>query len=414
MPETKPDLFIDEVGVCSACRYMERRMEVDWDARKADLVRILERYRSADGSNYDCIVPVSGGKDSHFQVLRILELGMNPLCVTATTDKLSELGRYNIENLKWQGVDYVEVTPNPVVRRRINRLALAQVGDISWPEHVAIFTIPIRVAVQMGVRLLIWGENSQDEYGGPAGAAESNTLTRRWLEEFGGMLGLRVSDLVGVDGIAQKELIPYTYPLDEELKRAGVTGLFLGHYLPWDGYQNALYAQAHGFRTYERTVEGSLVNYENLDNHQTGIHDYFKFLKYGFGRATDLACLHIRRGRLSREDALRLVRKHDGRFPWSYLGCPLEEILDELEMEVEEFISICDRFTNKKLFICDAQGHLVKDKRGNLTKINYDNVAEASGVGHENSHRELRDGQPGLSIPSSAGMRRAASPDGPR
>ncbi len=374
MPETKPDLFIDEDGVCSACRYMERRRDVDWDARKQELQRILERYRSADSSNYDCIIPVSGGKDSHFQVLRILELGMNPLCVTATTDKLSGIGRDNIENLKRRGVDFIEVTPNPVLRRRINRLALTQVGDISWPEHVAIFTIPVRIAVQLGVRLIIWGENSQNEYGGPAAAAESNVLTRRWLEEFGGLLGLRVSDLIGVDGIEPKHLIQYTYPLDEELKRVGMTGLFLGHYLPWDGYQNTLYAQAHGFRTYHRAVEGSIVNYENLDNCQTGIHDYFKFLKYAFGRATDLACLHIRRGRLSREDALHLVRLHDGKFPWSYLGCALEEILAELDMTVEEFIDVCDRFTNKKLFVCDSRKKLVKDKQGNLTKVNYDNA----------------------------------------
>src|SRR5438128_1976235 len=148
MPETKPDLFIDAHGVCNACRAFELRKEVDWDARKAELLRVLDRYGSKSGSNYDCIVPVSGGKDSHFQTIRLLELGANPLCVTATTDKLSEIGRRNIENLKHLGVDYVEVTTNPRVRRRINRLALSQVGDISWPEHVCIFTIPVRIAVQ--------------------------------------------------------------------------------------------------------------------------------------------------------------------------------------------------------------------------------------------------------------------------
>ncbi|MCB0117218.1 MAG: N-acetyl sugar amidotransferase, partial [Caldilineaceae bacterium] len=328
--------------------------------------------------NYDCIVPVSGGKDSTFQVIRMLELGMNPLCVTATTDHLTEIGRYNIENIKKLGVDYIEVTMNPVIRRRVNRLALTQVGDISWPEHVAIFTIPIRVATQMNVPLVVWGENSQNEYGGPAAAAENNVLTRRWLEEFGGLLGLRVTDLVGQEGIEPKHLIQYTYPTDEELARTGVTGIFLGHYLPWDGYTNALIAQAHGFRTYEKPVEGSLVNYENLDNAQTGVHDYFKFLKFGFGRATDLACLHVRRGRLSRADAVQLVKMHDGKFPWSYLGVSLEEMLKEIDMTVEEFIRVCDRFTNKKLFVCDSRGNLVKDADGNLTKINYDNLPEAT------------------------------------
>ncbi len=378
MPETKPDLFIDADGVCNACRSYESRSEVDWQARRTELADILERYRSKDGGQYDCIVPVSGGKDSTYQVLRLLELGVNPLCVTATTDSLSDIGRRNIENLKRRGVDYIEVSTNPVVRRQINRLALTQVGDISWPEHVTIFTIPIRLAVQLGISLVVWGENPQHEYGGPAGAAQGNTLTRRWLEEFGGLLGLRVSDLISQGGVEQRHLIQYTYPTDAELARVGVTGAFLGYYLPWDGYGNALYAQAHGLETYHKPVEGSLVNYENLDNHQTGIHDYFKFIKYAFGRATDLACLHVRRGRLSRQDAVRLVMEHDGRFPWEYRGKGLEDILDEIGMSLEEFVRVCDRFTNKRLFVTDARGELVRDAHGNLTKINYDNVELAS------------------------------------
>lgn len=373
MPGTKPDLFIDAEGICSACRNIERRKAIDWAARREELFQVVERFRRRDGSNYDCIVPVSGGKDSTYQTVRLLELGLNPLCVTATTCMLSDIGRRNIENLKRQGVDYVEVTPNPVVRRRLNRIGLTQVGDISWPEHVSIFTIPVRASVQLGIPLIVWGENSQNEYGGPAAAAENNVLNRRWLEEFGGLLGLRVSDIVGQEGIEPRHLVQYTYPSDEDLQRVGTTGIFLGYYLPWDGLENALFSQAHGFQTYHKVVEGSLVNYENLDNCHTGIHDYFKFLKYGFGRATDLACLHVRRGRLSRETALRMVRMHDGKFPWEYLGCSLEKILREIDMTVDDFTKVCDRFTNKKLFLCDANGKLLKDRDGNLTKVNYDN-----------------------------------------
>jgi len=373
MPETKPDLYIDSDGVCDACRAYENRKNIDWGKRMEELRQILGQFRSKDGSNHDCIVPVSGGKDSHYQVIKMLELGMNPLCVTATTDKLTDIGRRNIENIKQLGVDYIEVTTNPVIRRKINRLALIQVGDISWPEHVTIFTVPVRIAVQMNIPLIVWGEDSQNEYGGPL-SAKNNTLTRRYMEEFCGLLGLRVSDWSSRAGISHKDLILYSYPSDEDLKRIGVTGIFLGNYIPWDGYHNALFSQAHGFETYRKTVEGSLVNYENLDNAQTGIHDYFKFLKFGFGRATDLACLHIRRGRLSREEGLELVRRHDGKFPWIYLGYPLEEILEEIDMTVDEFIQICDKFTNKKLFKCDASGKLIKDRHGNLTKINYDNV----------------------------------------
>jgi N-acetyl sugar amidotransferase len=372
MPSTKPDLQFDTDGVCSACRYYEGRTEIHWETRHSELLAILERYRGRN--NYDCIIPVSGGKDSTFQVLTMLELGMNPLCVTATTCMLSDIGRRNIENLKKQGVDYIEYTPNPTIRRKLNRIGLTQVGDISWPEHVGIFTIPVRMSVQLDIPLIVWGENSQHEYGGPASAAQNNVLTRRWLEEFGGLLGLRVSDLVGQDGIEPKHLIAYTYPSDDDLARVGTTGIFLGYYVPWDGLVNALVSEAHGFETYHKPVEGSIVNYENLDNTHTGIHDYFKFLKFGFGRATDLACLHVRRGRLSRASAMSLVRKHDGKFPWEYLGCPLDKIVREMEMSVDEFVKVCDRFTNKKLFVTDANGRLVKDRDGNLTKVNYDNA----------------------------------------
>ena len=373
MPNTKPDLRFDEEGVCSACNFYRDRTSIDWTKRKIELENIFDRYRNKKGNNWDCIVPVSGGKDSTFQVISLLKLGMNPLCVTSTTCDLSEIGRANIQNIKNLGVDYIEMSPNPIVRAKLNRIGLKTIGDISWPEHVGIFTIPVRAAVQYNVPLIIWGENSQNEYGGPAVAAEDKVLNRRWLEEFGGLLGLRVSDIVGEEGITSKNLIPYTYPTDEELSRVKVTGLFLGYFIPWDGLTNALVAQANGFKTYEKTVEGSMVNYENLDNYQTGIHDYFKFLKFGFGRATDIACLHIRRGRLSREDGMEIVKKSDGKFPWEYLGKSLEDILKPLEVTVEEFIEICDQFTNKRIFVRDNQGELTKDSFGNLMKLNYDN-----------------------------------------
>ncbi|MFB0705676.1 N-acetyl sugar amidotransferase, partial [Pseudomonas protegens] len=372
--DTKPDLYIDDEGICSACRSYEQRNEVDWDQRKKELAVILDKYKNKTGDNWDCIVPVSGGKDSTYQVIRMLQLGLNPLCVTSTTCDLSDIGRKNIENLKHLGVDYVEMSPNPRIRAKLNRIGLTQVGDIAWPEHVGIFTIPVRAAVQFNIPLIVWGENSQNEYGGPAAAASNNVLNRRWLEEFGGLLGMRVSDLIGTDGIEAKHLISYTYPSDEDLTRVGVTGLFLGHYIPWDGLSNSLIAQAHGFHTYEKVAEGSMVNYENLDNHQHGIHDYFKFLKFGFSRATDHACLHIRRDRLTRQDGMDIVKNLDGKFPWEYLGKSLEDILRPLDMTVDEFISLCDKFTNKKIFKRDAKGALIKDKDGNLTKVNYDNI----------------------------------------
>jgi N-acetyl sugar amidotransferase len=373
MPNTKPDLFFDDAGVCAACNSFLQRDVIDWKTRKTQLENLLTGHRSLNGK-WDCVIPVSGGKDSTYQVIKALEFGMNPLCVTATTCDLTEIGLRNIENIKSLGVDHIQFSPNPNVRKRLNRLGLLEVGDISWPEHVGIFTIPVRVAMTFGIKLIIWGENSQNEYGGPPEAAERSHLDRRWLEEFGGMLGLRVSDLVDVYGFTQNEIEPYVYPQAHDLEKAAISGLFLGQYLPWDGISNFLISQANGFITYDKSVEGSMVNYENLDNYQTGIHDYFKFLKFGFGRATDIACLHLRRGRITRDEAISIVKDRDGKFPHSYLGKSLEDILRPLDISLEQFDDICDRFTTRSLFINSHDGELLRDMDNNLQKTNYDNV----------------------------------------
>ena len=148
--------------------------------------------------------------------------------------------------------------------------------------------------------------------------------------------------------------------------RVGVTGIFLGYYIPWDGHNNALVAQAYGFESWPTIVEGSIINYENLDNLQMRIHDYFKFLKFGFDRTNDWCSLHIRRGRISRKQGVELVSKLGGKFPNKYLGVPIKEVLEEIDMTREEFEKVCDRFTNKKLFKKDTRGNLLKDKHGNL------------------------------------------------
>ncbi len=342
MPDTKPDLRFDEEGVCSACRAYDRRVTVDWKARGAEFLRLVAQHKTHPV--YDCVVGSSGGKDSHAITIKARELGLRPLVVTASTDHLTDLGRRNLENLKEVGVDCVEFTPKPTVRRKLNRIALEEVGDIEWPEHCAIFGLPIRIAHQFGIAIVLYGENSQDEYGGPEAAQQAVRLDKRWREEFGGLLGLRPKDLIGRDGIEAADLWPYEYPDVED-----VFGVFLGQFFPWDGWQNALVAQAHGFELYPRLVEGSLSSYENLDNAIVGIHDYFKWLKFGFGRASDIASLHIRRGRLARGDAVNMVQRLEGRFPWSYLGVSLGAILGEIGMDLAAFREVVDRFANPKL-----------------------------------------------------------------
>lgn len=372
LPSTKPDLFFDQSGKCSACISYETRTEIDWNLRGKEFIEILEKARKMSNSSWDCIVPVSGGKDSTAQVIKVLNLGAKPLCVTSSTCDLTQIGRSNIENIKNLGVDLIEVSPNPNIRRKLNRIALEEVGDISWPEHVGIFTIPVIIAEKFGINLIIWGENSQNEYGGPLSSQNNKFLDRNWLEEFGGLLGLRVADFLSAYKLNESDLAPYTYPSREKLERLGVQSIFLGYFFPWDGIANYLLSTAYGFSNYGGVIEGSSVSYENLDNYQHGVHDYFKFLKFGFGRATDLVSIHMRRGLISRQEGLEIIKKMDGKYPSSYLGKDLVDILSPLNLSLESFNLICEKFTNRSLFKVNESGDLIRDGLS-LVKVNYDN-----------------------------------------
>jgi imidazole glycerol phosphate synthase glutamine amidotransferase subunit len=357
--------------VCDACRSADLKDRIDWDGRFEELRALLEQHRNADGNNYDCIIPSSGGKDSHFQTYVIKHVfGLNPLCVTWTPCNQSELGRRNIRNLQQMGVDYIEVTGNPVVYRRLVRLGFELIGDCCWPEHVGIFTVPVQVAVRYRVPLVIWGERGQFEYGGPAATRQAVTLDRRWMEEFGGLRGLRVEDAMHLTGLGRREMLPYLYPSDEELAAVGVKGIFLGLFLRWDARKQLEIVRRYGFGVNEEgPQEGTYTNYENLDCKYVGIHDYLMYCKYGFGRATSHACIDIRNRRLDRAEGMRLVRQHDGRVPRRYL----DEFLREMDLTEEDFFRICDVFTNKSVFVTDAQGRPARDAEGNLVKVNADN-----------------------------------------
>lgn len=180
------------------------------------------------------------------------------------------------------------------------------------------------------------------------------------------MLGYRLSDLAQTEGISMNDLKAFTYPSEEELSKTGVTGLFLGYYLKWDQNEQFQLMRKLGFNVNPGgPVEGAYNDFENLDCKWIGgLHDYMKYLKYGYGRATDQLCIEIRDGRLTREEAAKLVGQYEGRLPWKYVP----DFLEFLKITREEFLGNLDRFTNKKLFETDSRGSLNKDKEGNPIK----------------------------------------------
>lgn len=358
MPNTRPDTPFED-GICGACHSAAKRPHVDWDARRKELVDLLDRH------NGRCIVPSSGGKDSHFQVLTLLEMGADVTVVTATTCHPTELGRKNIANLA-RYARTVEYTPNQTVRAKLNRLGLELVGDISWPEHVSIFTTPFRAATQLGIPLIFYGENPQNHYGGPLGTEEAKTMTRRWVSEFGGFLGLRPADMVGQMGITEADMRDYMPPGEWSVVttgigagRPGMEAHFIGQYIPWDSRSNGLYAMQYGMQV-ESPTPANWLQAENLDNAQTGLHDYFGFLKYGYGRGCAQISMDIRAGRISREEAIYWLIEHDGLFPFEYAGVKIDEVLGRLGFETEAgwnwLLSKVREFANPELFHIPTEG----------------------------------------------------------
>ncbi len=364
-PETKPDLFFNEEGVCSACiAAEEKHEEIDWEQRKKDFFEIIEEYRVKSSTGYDCIVPVSGGKDSTYQAYFMKHVcGLNPLLVCFETTAVTEIGQKNLDNLSEMGMDVIHFKKNHDAYRKMVVESFKRIGDEMWPNHIGIFTIPVMIAVKFNIPLIIWGENPQQEYGGPLETVKNRILNRKWLEEFGGLLGNRIQDMVGVEGITEKELTPYFYPSDEDIERVGVTGLFLGHYFFWDARKQLEIVKEYGFSVKEDgPVEGTYTNYENIDEKLVGLHDYLKFVKYGFGRASDHACLDIRNKRMTRDKAVELVKEYDGKYPhWG-----INNFIEYSGMTKEEVDEVIDSFTNPILFKTDEEGNFVRDENFNL------------------------------------------------
>jgi len=372
-PDTKPELSIDENGICDACRTGKYKNEIDWVSKRKELKKIFEESKSTNGK-YDCIIPVSGGKDSHFQTHVIKnEFELNPLLVVFRPRDLTELGRKNIENIKNFGVDCIEFSANPLTYKKLAKFGLVELGDCAWPEHIGIFTVPVQIAVSLKIPLLIWGENPQFEYGGPSDISSRSYLDKEWNEKHGGYFldKIKPKDMVS-HGITLEDLAPYLYPSDEEIKNAKVAGIFLGHFIKWDARKQVDIIKKYGFNTLpdKETTEGTYTNYENLDTKYVAMHDYFKFLKFGYGRATDHASIDIRNNRLTREEGLKLVKQYEGKIPTKYF----KDFLEDFELTHEEFLSICEKFTNKELFKTDQNGRLVRDEEDNIQKITHDNV----------------------------------------
>lgn len=337
----KPTIIFDEEGVCSGCRYHESRkdFDVDWDERwemLQDEVQEAKELAKERGNPHDCIIPVSGGKDSHYQVWLFKEkLGMNPLLVTFNHAFNTPAGHRNLSNLvEKSGCDLIRYTAGLDSVRRISKYMLETVGDLTWHYHAGIRTFPFQVAVDKNIPLIVWGEHGFAELTGIVSLKDFVEHTR-WSRKEHDMRGFEPEELIGKGGITENDIAPYIYPTDEELERVEVRGIYLSNFIKWDAKkQTELMVEKWNFGciSYERQRSFALCS--KIEDHANDVHDYLKFLKFGYGRATDDASTEVRHGRMTREEAIETVKRYDSREPTSlefyceFLGITKERFYD--------------------------------------------------------------------------------------
>jgi N-acetyl sugar amidotransferase len=344
LPDTRPNLELDEEGVCNACKSHETKTNIDWEGREKAFRNVVENAKQAS-KGYDCIIPVSGGKDSHWQVVKCLDYGLNPLTVTWKTPGRTELGARNLANLISLGVDHIDYQINPVVEKKFLYQALDRFGTPAIPQHMAIFSIPLRMAAKFNIPLVVWGENSAFEYGTKEEKYTGLRLDGNWLKKFGVTHGTTAKDWVSNE-LSEKELTPYFWPADEELENKGVMAVFLGYYFQWDPEVSLTTAEAHGFRTRYEGPKTGYYDYADIDCDFISVHHYIKWYKFGFTRLFDNLSLEIRNGRVSRENALDILRNNGDQKPVE----DIRKTCHFMGMSEDRFYEILEKFRNHHIW----------------------------------------------------------------
>ena len=356
MPDTKPGVVLDARGYCNACRAKEVKDSIDWQARFNELESIVVDIKKAEHPFYDCIVPVSGGKDSWFQAIVLAEkFGLKTLCVTLSTHMPTTEGISNLNNMiKDLNVDHMKISIKQSTFRKIRKKCFLRQGEPNWAEHCAMFSSVVNTALIYDVPLVIWGEDVAFEFGGlqrqnsapNAIAINNNDLIKEktienWLD----------------DDISERDVFLYKYPDDEKLKKSKVKSIYLGYFIKWDGRNNYNIVKNRGFTARKNgPLSGNYIDY-NIDEKLCEINIWFKYLKFGFWRPTDQCCYDIWNNRLTREEAVPLVNRLSSEFPIEYL----QDFLRFHMITEKEFWDTVEKFRNKDLWSFTEDGWLLNN-----------------------------------------------------
>lgn len=352
IPVTKPGVELDTDGRCQGCAHLEMREDTDYEQRFEKLEKICDRHRSTDGS-YDCIIPVSGGKDSHYQTYMMKEeLDMNPLLV-AVSDPFSktEAGKHNIyNNSEAFDCDLITVDLSPATVKKMMRTAFEEFGSPTWPVDRAIYCVPIQMGINLDIPLIVYGENTSWEYGGVQYDHEAEEPYSA-IDQIENDVAKEVDfDLWFENGVSEEDMNMMRYPEIEELESAGLEPIYLSYFQPWDGYRNYQIAKNYGFRTLENewNREGFIESYDQIDSKAYLMNVWMKYPKMGYMRTTDVVGYRRRSEEfdISVEEGVELIREHDHKLDEEIL----DDFLDFTGYSDREFWEIVEKHRNEEIF----------------------------------------------------------------
>jgi N-acetyl sugar amidotransferase len=358
-PEVAVNLSLQD-GVCMACiSSMEGNDgEIDWGQRAQEFAELAQITKESSKGNYDCLIPVSGGKDSYYQAHVAIKHGLKPLLVTYHGNNYLPEGDFNRDQMrKVFDVDHLVLGPSVAILKKMNRLAFRKMGDMNWHAHSGIYTYPMKVAVAFEIPLVIWGEIPWDISGmhSPHDMVEFSYRTRREH----GLRGFEWNDFLGdaQEVLSEKDLNWAKYPTDNQIQSVGLRGIYIGNYFKWDANEHTkLMIETYGWRPSDLEFERTYRRMSNLDDrYENGAHDLLKFIKFGYGRASDHASKDIRVGKMTRKEGIEMVRKYD-----HVVSSDLDYWLDYVDMSKEEFWRVADSFRDPRVWKIE-NGFWIKD-----------------------------------------------------
>jgi N-acetyl sugar amidotransferase len=342
LPDSRPNLYILSDGICTACYSKKNLKKINWNIRKTSFLKLVSNLKKKNNL-YDCVVPVSGGKDSTWQIIEILKNNLKPLAFTYKPVLRTKIGQQNLDNLKKLGVDHIEFSISEKTEQKFLKKAFYKFGAVAIPMHMAMWNISFNLAKKFSVPYIVWGENSAIEYGGAKKDQNLKNLDNKWIKKFGINFGTTAKDWVDKD-LTRKDMAPFFK--DETKTKKNPKSIFLGDYFNWDPNKSFHVAKKNGFKSYKKISKTGIYNYADIDDDLISIHHYLKIYKYGFSRTQDNLSLEIRNGRMSRIAAIKILKKKKFLAP----NGDIKKFCKFIKISKREFYRVCEKFRNKEIW----------------------------------------------------------------